>query len=173
MNTCMQYAKPGSLKAASTVDNHARDLIEITGRLPWGEYQVWVDPSRDFNMVKFLADLEESQHGPGRILYHIEPVDLVRVENTWVPATATMLMSFEADPTKLMRNTGQTTWAALLEFSFIDYRLLVDRAAPEDFTFEWPVVTRVRDSIVGYTYTFLRRVWNSTRWSRCFSKSRL
>ena len=136
------YADPGQLRLATEKSPQGDELFRVTGPVPWGKYEAWIDPGRDYNLVRFVADMEGDGDAerPDRLRYELDAVRLRRVGDKWAPQHATLRTSGE-------RQAGAVAWESDAELTLSNIELVTGDEAESMLALEFPEGIVVEDRI--------------------------
>jgi hypothetical protein len=150
----LDHAEPGTLSAETVTDDNGNEVVHVKGNLPWGEYQIWVDPQRDYNMTKFIADLHPVPiYNAARIRYESKSIELKEVNGKWMPVGATLetISEFGADSPNPV-NAVEKTVTHLSDIKFDNIQFVSADEPADLFDIKWPKGILIRDRISDTKY---------------------
>jgi len=148
----MEDVPSDRLKRREVTTSDGRSVVSVSGVLPWGWCEVWIDPKRDYNLVKLVAELSPVPVlGASWQRYETDEVELVRLDGRWMPTRVQMQWHTQFDPEP--GGDGQpVTIINSYESELTHLRLLSQPEPDETFQIQWPKGTKIRNRILGITY---------------------
>lgn len=150
----LNQADKDTLEVEETEDADGRPVVRVVGEMPWGRYEIWIDPARGCNMIKFMADIADSNVPFKWSRFEVESIELVEFDGQWFPASATMIYIFEPDVE--LDPSLPKVYLQKIEMNIENVTLMAGDEPAELFDFDWPAGTQVTDSVAGFRYTQLK-----------------
>lgn len=77
-------------------------VVRVTGKVPWGDYDLWLDPARDYNFTRIVINLEGTE-GDGPTKHETLAIKMTQLsDQRWCPSSYRLLVT-------MTLNTQQTT----------------------------------------------------------------
>ncbi|MEM7625725.1 MAG: hypothetical protein AAF333_08855 [Planctomycetota bacterium] len=122
------------------------DLVyAINAELPWGQYEIWLDPAKDYSVVKLDATITEASVFLSRsVRYTTDYIELQEVDGRWFPESIKFRTVFETD------TDGITEENTVVQLS--NPRFSSERANDDEFIMDWPDYVYIHDRVLGIKY---------------------
>ena len=126
-----------------------RTLIRVEEMLPFGLCTVWIDPERDYNMVKFRVEMATSDQSFPHITVESGMIGLIQIEDKWIPESASYTKTIEVhnDPRV---GSGELVYQA--DIHLHDIKFVSDSEPEHLFDLEFPPDTFVYNNILDIEY---------------------
>jgi hypothetical protein len=90
----LQFADDADLAAgaftqtagADGTDTFSRQVVCVTGRVPWAEYEIWIDPARDFNLSRLAVTPVRRPDDHDAVQFETLKIDISQLpDGRWFP----------------------------------------------------------------------------------------
>ena len=120
------------------------DVYHVSGDVPWGLYEVWIDPTRGYNIVKLIADVTPASI-PGRVRYETQSVRVAQIHGKWIPDQATLL-------TTSIQDSGASVFETETRISLSEITFLTGDEPGSMFNIEFPSGLKIHDRVLDIKY---------------------
>ena len=143
----LQYGNPETLVAELVEMEDETDVYHLVAELPWGKYELWIDPARGYNLVKAVMVFDQlpDDYGADTVRYELESVDLVQVDDVWIPEASKFRVRKSFEQGSLVTESDITV-------VFSDVELLTGDEPDSLFSIDWPANITIKDRVLGITY---------------------